>query len=98
MVFVTLIESQEAEITQPFLGQPLRYETLVRQPEAELRRIAAFLGVAYSPAFLEFHTTAIARNRGAPRRAGSGLSRLAGVEGAVRHQAPLYVKPSGALT
>ncbi len=45
----------------------VRYETLVRQPEAELERIAAFLGVEYSPALLEFHTTAIAQARGAQR-------------------------------
>ncbi|BAE50660.1 sulfotransferase family protein [Paramagnetospirillum magneticum] len=45
----------------------VRYETLVRQPEAELKRIAAFLGVEYSPAFLEFHTTSIAQARGAQR-------------------------------
>jgi len=45
----------------------VKYETLVRQPEAELKRIAAFLGVDYSPAFLDFHTTTIAQNRGAQR-------------------------------
>lgn len=45
----------------------IRYETLVREPEAELRRLAEFLDVPYTPAFLDFHKGTIAQNRGAQR-------------------------------
>ena len=41
----------------------LNYETLVREPEAELRRVCEFLGEDYSPSMLEFHKSDIARNR-----------------------------------
>ena len=45
----------------------VRYETLVTSPEQELRRVAAFLDVEYTPAFLEFHATPIAQRRGQQR-------------------------------
>jgi len=45
----------------------VRYETLVSYPERELHRVADFLGVDYTPAFLEFHTTPIAQRRGQQR-------------------------------
>lgn len=34
--------------------ETLHYEALIRQPEAELRRVAAFFGVAYDPAMLDY--------------------------------------------
>lgn len=33
----------------------LKYEDLVREPERELRRVCAFLGIEFDPAMLEFH-------------------------------------------
>jgi hypothetical protein len=45
----------------------VRYETLVRHAEDELRRIAGFLEVDYSPAFLDFYATPIAQRRGQQR-------------------------------
>jgi hypothetical protein len=38
-----------------FLG--LRYESLVAQPEAEVRRLLEFCGLAFDPACLDFHRT-----------------------------------------
>ena len=41
-------------------GQPtleVRYEDLVGDPEAESRRLIAFLGLAWDPACLAFHET-----------------------------------------
>jgi Tfp pilus assembly protein PilF len=38
-----------------FLG--LRYESLVAQPEAEVRRLLEFCGLAFDPACLDFHQT-----------------------------------------
>ncbi|MEO1686277.1 MAG: sulfotransferase [Pseudomonadota bacterium] len=35
----------------------LRYEALVRDPEPELRRLCAFLGVEWNPGMLDFHET-----------------------------------------
>lgn len=35
----------------------LRYEALLRDPQAELRRLCAFLGVDWSPRMLDFHET-----------------------------------------
>lgn len=34
----------------------VRFESLVRQPESELRRLCAFLGETFEPTMLEFHT------------------------------------------
>src|SRR5262245_7841613 len=45
----------------------LRYEDLVRDPEAVLKTTCRFLGEEYSPAMLEFHRTELARNRGATK-------------------------------
>lgn len=45
----------------------VRYEALVRQPEATLRKTCGFLGEAFSPALLEFHRGAIAQQRGRQR-------------------------------
>lgn len=45
----------------------LKYETLVRQPEATLRKVCEFLGESYSPSMLGFHTSEIAQRRGSTR-------------------------------
>lgn len=47
----------------------LRYEDLLADPEAQLRRVCGFLGLAFDPAMLSFHETEAA-------------SRLAGTHGA----------------
>ena len=44
----------------------LRYEALVEDPEASLRAVCAFLGVAYSPAMLEPAPAAVRRTVGHP--------------------------------
>lgn len=45
----------------------VRYETLVREPEATLKEVCEFLGEEYDPAMLEFYKTPIAQARGATR-------------------------------
>ena len=49
-----------AEAAQPVLGEraflSVRYETLVEQPEGELRRICAFLGEEFTPEMLTYYT------------------------------------------
>jgi hypothetical protein len=42
----------------------VRYEDLIRDPEAEVRRICAFLGEAFEPAMLRYHETDEARRSG----------------------------------
>ncbi len=45
----------------------VKYEELVREPEKVLHRLCEFLGEEYNPAMLEFHTTPLAKARGATR-------------------------------
>lgn len=45
----------------------VRYEELVREPEAVLRRVSEFLGEQYEPHVLEFHLGEVARRRGRTR-------------------------------
>jgi hypothetical protein len=45
----------------------VQYETLVREPEATLRRVCEFLGEEYSPAMLEFYKGPFAQRRGRMR-------------------------------
>jgi hypothetical protein len=42
----------------------VRYEDLIREPEAEVRRICAFLGEDFEPAMLRYHETDEARRSG----------------------------------
>lgn len=45
----------------------VRYEELVREPEKVLRRLSDFLGEEYHSSMLDFHTTPLAKARGATR-------------------------------
>jgi hypothetical protein len=45
----------------------LRYEELVRDPSAVLKKVCRFLGEDFAPQMLEFHRTELARNRGATK-------------------------------
>lgn len=45
----------------------VRYEELVKNPEAILRQVCEFLGEEYSPSMLDFHKTDLAQARGATR-------------------------------
>ena len=45
----------------------VRYETLVREPEATLRSVCAYLGEEYSPTMLEFYKGRVAQARGLHR-------------------------------
>ena len=53
-----------AEAAQAALGETgflaVRYEDLLERPEAELRRVCAFLGESFDPDLLAFHRTAAA--------------------------------------
>ena len=42
----------------PKLYHELRYESLIEDPEAELRAVCAFLGESYEPGMVDFHRTA----------------------------------------
>jgi Tfp pilus assembly protein PilF len=48
-----LVEHYRAEMPLRYLS--VRYEDVVRDPEPELRRISAFLGLAFDPSCLDFH-------------------------------------------
>lgn len=48
-----LVERQVAELAPRYLR--LRYEDVLADPEAELRRLLAFIGEPWDPACLEFH-------------------------------------------
>lgn len=45
----------------------IQYETLVKRPEEELKKVCDFLGESYSPAMLDFFKGDIAQRRGATR-------------------------------
>jgi hypothetical protein len=47
----------------PLTVEPVRYEDLIAEPEAVLRRLAGTLGVEFEPAMLDHQATAAARGR-----------------------------------
>jgi hypothetical protein len=53
---------QRARTAMPLNVHPIRYESLIEDPEAELRALAAFLGLAWDPAMLDH--VASAKRRG----------------------------------
>lgn len=55
------------EKLRPSQWLDIRYETLVREPEAILQKICKFLGEEYSPSMLDFYTSDIAVRRGRTR-------------------------------
>lgn len=55
------------EKLSPKQWMDVKYEALVRQPEAVLKQICEFLGEDYTPEMLEFYRSGIAKARGATR-------------------------------